>query len=139
MNHSKIIYFICCIFFSQVVLAQSSDGNVQATANSSTIKQEELPQFPGGEVKLTEFVDHTIVYPAKAKRKGNVGTSFISFIVKETGELAEIQTKKGLPGCSECDVEAMRMVKAMPLWIPGRKDGKAIPVQVVLPVRFSLK
>ncbi len=98
-----------------------------------------LPQFPGGESKLQDFISANINYPTRAQKKGNVGTSYISFIVDETGAVANIRIFKGIPGCEACDEEAVRVVKQMPKWEPGKQDDKVVPVQYVLPVKFSLK
>ena len=72
-------------------------------------------------------------------KKGNVGTSYISFIIKKSGEVTNVKTQKGIPSCSSCDEEAMRVVKLMPNWTPGKQQGKEVDVQYVLPIKFSLK
>jgi periplasmic protein TonB len=139
MNHSKIILLLVSLFLSIGSFAQSK---IKSSSLQDTLpfkKPEVLPQFPGGDAKLIEFVSNTIKYPEKAKKKGNVGTSYISFIVKKSGEVASIKTYKGIPGCKPCDEEAIRVVKLMPRWIPGKQEGKAVDVQYVLPVKFSLK
>ncbi len=139
MNHSKIILFLLFVFTSANTFAQSSSKQVAKKDTLPFSKPEVLPQFPGGDEKLIEFVSANIKYPAKAKKKGNVGTSYISFIIKKTGEVADIKTYKGIPGCASCDEEAKRVVKLMPKWIPGKQEGKTVDVQYVLPVKFSLK
>jgi protein TonB len=139
MNHSKIILFLIGVFFTVISYGQSTSKQVAISDTVPFVKPEVLPKFPGGDEKLIEFVSTNIKYPAKAKKKGNVGTSYISFVIKKTGEVADIKTYKGIPGCASCDEEAKRVVKLMPKWIPGKQEGKAVDVQYVLPVKFSLK
>jgi protein TonB len=139
MNHSKIILFFFSLLLSVGSFAQTKVKQAAAADTLPFVKPEVLPQFPGGDAKLIEFVSSNIKYPEKAKKKGNVGTSYISFIVKKSGEVASIKTYKGIPGCSPCDEEAIRVVKLMPKWIPGKQEGKVVDVQYVLPVKFSLK
>ncbi len=139
MNHSKIIFLFLFILSGQFSYSQ---GKSTSSAHSDTLSvshPEVLPSFPGGEMKLMEFIASNIHYPEKAKRKGNVGTAYLSFIVKESGEVTAIKTQKGIPGCKSCDEEAMRVVAAMPKWSPALKAGKAVAVQYILPVKFSLK
>lgn len=139
MNHSKIILVLLFQFFALLSYAQKNERIVALKDTVPFSKPEVLPKFPGGDDKLIEFVATNIKYPARAKKKGNVGTSYISFIVKKTGEVANIKTYKGIPGCASCDEEAIRVVKMMPKWTPGKQGGKAVDVQYVLPVKFSLK
>ena len=139
MNHTKIILFSCLLFGAVPINAQNKSKQVSVQDTVPFSKPEVLPQFPGGDAKLIEFVSSNIKYPAKAKKKGNVGTSYISFIIKKSGEVAQIKTYKGIPGCASCDEEAMRVVKLMPKWIPGKQEGKVVDVQYILPVKFSLK
>ena len=139
MNHSKIILFILFLLLNASVFSQNKAKQVNIQDTVPFSKPEILPQFPGGDNKLIEFVSSNIKYPARAKKKGNVGTSYISFIIKKTGEVASIKTYKGIPGCASCDEEAMRVVKLMPKWIPGKQEGKSVDVQYILPVKFSLK
>ena len=139
MNHPKIILFVLINILATAVFAQSKSKQVTMKDTVPFIKPEVLPQFPGGDTKLMDFVSANIKYPAKAKKKGNVGTSYISFIIKKSGEVASIKTYKGIPGCASCDEEAIRVVKLMPKWIPGKQEGKVVDVQYILPIKFSLK
>lgn len=139
MNHSKIILLLCFQFIALFSFAQKNEKIVPLKDTVPFSKPEVLPKFPGGDDKLIEFVAANIKYPAKAKKKGNVGTSYISFIVKKTGDVANIKTYKGIPGCASCDEEAIRVVKMMPKWSPGKQGGKPVDVQYILPVKFSLK
>jgi protein TonB len=139
VNHSKItlIFLFVCIAVS--AFAQTNGVAKTARDTMPFMKPQILPKFPGGDAGLIEFMSVNIKYPEKAKKKGNVGTSYISFIISKSGKVTDIKTYKGIPGCGPCDEEAKRVVRMMPEWVPGKQDGKAIDVQYVLPVKFSLK
>ncbi|MFH1320748.1 MAG: TonB family protein [Bacteroidota bacterium] len=97
---------------------------------------EKMPQFPGGEEKLQEYLKSSLIYPDSAKEKGLEGIVYVTFIVKADSSLDSIKVLKGIG--TECDKEALRVVKAMPKWMPGEQMGKPVPVQFNLPVRFKL-
>jgi protein TonB len=99
---------------------------------------EEEAQFPGGRSAMMKFMSENLRYPQVAVEQDIQGKSYLQFIVLETGELTDIKVKRGIPGCPECDAEAVRMVKLMPKWIPGKNNGKAVKSYYVLPVTFKL-
>ena len=145
MKNIKYIFVLSLLFLVSYSYAQSSattsQNQQQQVLDSSIIfnKPEVLPEFAGGSNKLMEYISTNIKYPEKAMKKGKIGTSYISFIVDKTGEVKNVSLKKGIQGCAACDEEALRVVKAMPKWIPGKQAGKFVDVQYVLPVQFSLK
>lgn len=98
---------------------------------------EQMPQFPGGQHALMNYLAKTIHYPAAARAQGLSGTVVVSFIVGTDGSISDVKsaTQKG-GGLEE---EAIRAVKLMPKWIPGKQDGKKVTVQYRLPVRFVLQ
>ena len=96
-----------------------------------------MPQFPGGESELLKYVAMTVKYPTKAREKGISGRVFVQFVVETDGSISNIQILRGI--CSVCDQEAYRVVKSMPKWKPGEKDGKKVRVQYVLPINFKLR
>ncbi|MFD2248579.1 energy transducer TonB [Pontibacter ruber] len=98
---------------------------------------EQMPSFPGGESEMMKYLGKNIRYPAAAQRAGVEGLVVLSFVVSKTGEISEIQVVKGLG--AGCDEEAMRVVKTMPKWTPGKQNGREVPVRYTLPVRFTIK
>jgi protein TonB len=98
---------------------------------------EEMPEFPGGTEKLYEFLAKNIKYPQMAKDAGIQGVVFVNFIVYEDGHIGDIKVLRGIGG--GCDEEAIRVVKKMPKWKPGKQRGKAVRVSFNLPIRFVLK
>jgi TonB family protein len=114
----------------------------RANANSAEKKEpflvvEQMPEFPGGEEKLYKYLQKNIQYPDSAKVKGIQGTVYVRFIVDDQGKISEVTLLRGIGG--GCDEEAMRVVKLMPDWIPGKQNGKAIPVYFTLPIKFTLQ
>ena len=98
---------------------------------------EEMPAFPGGEAKLMEYVGKNIKYPQIARETGIQGRVFIGFVVEPDGSVSNVKLLRGIGG--GCDEEAMRVVKNMPKWKPGKQRGKAVRVQYMLPVNFRLQ
>lgn len=98
---------------------------------------EEMPSFPGGEGKLMEYVGKNIKYPQIARETGIQGRVFVNFVVEPDGSVSNVTVLRGIGG--GCDEEAMRVVKNMPKWKPGKQRGKAVRVQYMLPVNFRLQ
>ena len=97
---------------------------------------EEMPEFPGGAEKFMEYLSSNIKYPEEAKEKGISGRVFIQFVVEKDGSVSNVKVMKGIGG--GCDEEAVRVVKAMPKWKPGKQKGKPVRVNYILPVSFKL-
>ena len=98
---------------------------------------ENMPSFPGGEAKLFEYLGKNIKYPAMAKDAGIQGIVYVNFVVYEDGSIKDVKVLRGIGG--GCDEEALRVVKSMPKWTPGKQRGKAVRVSYNLPIRFTLK
>lgn len=98
---------------------------------------EEMPEFPGGMSKLSEYLAKNIKYPQMARETGVKGRVFIGFVIEPDGSVSNIQVLRGIGG--GCDEEAMRVVKSMPKWKPGKQRGKAVRVSYNLPVNFQLQ
>ena len=98
---------------------------------------EEMPAFPGGEAKLMEYVTKNIKYPQIARETGIQGRVFVGFVVEPDGSVSNVKVLRGIGG--GCDEEAMRVVKSMPKWKPGKQRGKAVRVSYMLPVNFKLQ
>lgn len=98
---------------------------------------EEMPDFPGGMAKLGEYLAKNIKYPQMAREAGIQGKVFINFVVEKDGSIADVKVMRGIGG--GCDEEAIRVVKSMPKWKPGKQRGKAVRVSYNLPVNFKLQ
>ncbi len=98
---------------------------------------EQMPEFPGGEAKLFEFISSNISYPELARQANIEGNVFIGFVIDKDGSISNARIKKDIGG--GCGREALRVVKSMPKWKPGTQGGKRVRVMYNLPVRFKLK
>ncbi|PCH93722.1 MAG: trypsin [Bacteroidetes bacterium] len=97
---------------------------------------ERMPEFPGGQAALAEFLKKHIAYPASEKLSAKEGIVYISFIVGKDGAIKSI---KILRGVSEAfDKEALRVVKLMPKWTPGERRGSKVDVNFTLPIKFKM-
>ena len=98
---------------------------------------EEMPDFPGGTQKLADYLAKNIKYPQMARESGIQGRGFISFVVEPDGSVSNVNVMRSLGG--GCDEEAVRVVKSMPKWKPGKQRGKPVRVSYILPVNFKLQ
>lgn len=98
---------------------------------------EEMPSFPGGEAKMFEYLANNIRYPQIAKETGISGVVYVNFVVGPDGNISDVKVLRGIGGGT--DEEAIRVVKNMPKWKPGKQRGKPVKVSYNLPIRFSLK
>ncbi len=99
---------------------------------------EEMPEFPGGPAEMMKFIQKNIVYPNSAREAGISGKCFVRFVVNQDGKVSATEILKGVPGCPECDKEALRVIKAMPSWKPGKQNGKEVRVYYQLPINFKI-
>ena len=98
---------------------------------------EQMPYFPGGEVALMRYLSENIKYPPEAAKNNIEGRVIVQFIIDETGEVGEIKVVR--PISEEIDAEAVRVVKTLPKFEPGRQDGEAVSVWYTLPISFKLQ
>jgi protein TonB len=98
---------------------------------------EQMPVFPGGEKELLKWLGENINYPTIAQEQGIQGKVFLRFVVRPDGSVDDVQVVKSLE--PSCDKEAVRAVKKMPKWVPGRQNGNAVNVYYSLPVTFRLQ
>lgn len=98
---------------------------------------ESMPEFPGGEAAMYKFIADIIEYPRLAKETGISGRVFVTFVVEKDGRVTDVQILRGIGG--GCDEEAIRVIKAMPKWTPGKQRGKPVRVQFRMPIKFTLQ
>lgn len=98
---------------------------------------EQMPSFPGGEAALMRYLSKNIKYPPFAEENNIQGRVICSFVVERDGSVSDIRIKRSVD--PSLDKEAMRVVSAMPKWIPGRQNGQMVRVKYTLPVTFRLQ
>jgi len=112
------------------ILKEESDEDVIFTV------VEQQAEFDGGFEAMAKFIAKNMKYPAQARRMGVEGSVFVSFVVDREGNISDPQVIKGIS--ADCDREAIRVVKAMPPWKPGKQNGKPVKSRFVLPIKFRL-
>ena len=98
---------------------------------------EQMPQFPGGPNALFEYLSKNIKYPVVAEENGIQGRVIVTFVVERDGSITDVKVAKSVD--PSLDKEAMRVVKSMPHWIPGKQNGSAVRVKYTVPVTFRLQ
>ena len=98
---------------------------------------ENMPEYPGGETQMYKFISKNIEYPRMAKESGISGRVFVTFVVERDGSVTDVQVLRGIGG--GCDEEAIRVIKAMPKWTPGKQRNKPVRVQYRMPIKFTLQ
>lgn len=116
-------------------LESDSDKKADSMENPVFTVVEEMPEFPGGETALKEFLRTHLQYPVAAKQANISGRVYVRFRVTKEGKLMNIRLMRGIGG--GCDEEAIRVVKMMPLWKPAKQAGKAVEVEYSLVIRFE--
>ncbi|WP_295731299.1 TonB family protein [uncultured Muribaculum sp.] len=94
---------------------------------------EQMPNFPGGEAELMKYISDNIKYPAEIEMQGRV---VVKFVVTKTGKVVEVEVVRGRHPLF--DAEAVRVIKTLPDFIPGKMNGKPVNVWYTLPVSFKL-
>ena len=98
---------------------------------------EQKPEFPGGEAAMYKWLGDNIVYPSAASEEGVQGRVVVEFVVGKDGSISNVKVVR--PRHPALDKEALRVVKAMPKWLPGRNNGQPVKVTYTLPVTFKLQ
>ena len=97
----------------------------------------QMPSFPGGSSALFNYLSANIKYPLVCEENGIQGRVICSFIVEPDGSLSELKVVKSVH--VSLDKEALRLLRSMPSWTPGQKDGAAVRVRYTVPITFRLQ
>jgi TonB family protein len=128
---------------STKILKPKENGQVvkEESRNESEIKPfavvEEMPVFPGGDYALLKYIGEKTIYPETAKAQNVQGKVIIRFCVTAEGGVSQISVLKGVS--PDLDAEAMRVVKTLPVFNPGKQGGKPVPVWYMVPITFTLR
>ena len=98
---------------------------------------EQMPMFPGGDAALMSYLAKNISYPTVAAENGVQGRVVVGFVVERDGSITDVSVLRGVD--PSLDREAMRVVKSMPRWTPGKQNGSAVRVKYQVPVAFRLQ
>jgi periplasmic protein TonB len=137
------LHLICGAAFSQITKPEPELSPKQ----ESVVDEKEEPvydivdepaDFPGGLTALREYMMENLKYPQTALEKELQGRCLLQFYVSKDGSISNIKIKKGVTNCPECDMEAIRLVKSMPRWKPGKIEEKAVNSKFTFTVSFIL-
>lgn len=120
-----------------VVAKPDSKVSKKSEKKQTVAACEKMPQFPGGDVALMNYVRDNLKYPEEAMKSGVQGHVVVKFVVSADGSVASPEIIRSVS--PELDAEAIRVVESMPRWTPGTTDGKPVDAWFTLPVFFRLK
>ena len=98
---------------------------------------DQMPQFPGGEAEMVKYLYQNIKYPENAIKNNVQGRVVVQFVIDKTGQVGDVKVVRSVD--EEVDAEAVRVIKSMPKFEPGRQDGKEVAVWYTLPVSFFIR
>lgn len=98
---------------------------------------EDMPEFPGGELELRKWIAENVKYPAAARENDIKGKVYVRFAVTERGKVDKVSVVRGVHPL--LDEEAVRVIKKLPKWKPGRQRGKPVSVWYTVPINFQLQ
>lgn len=117
------------------VIAQPEPPKEEETKVFDVVEQ--MPSFPGGAGALMQYLSSNIKYPVVAEENGVQGRVVCTFVVEKDGSITDVRVIKSVD--PSLDKEAVRVVKGMPRWIPGKQNGSAVRVKYTVPVTFRLQ
>ena len=130
------------ILMSMMAVLCLMTANAQKTVVSQSKQNiydvvEQMPEFPGGMEALINFLSTNIKYPNDAIKQNVGGRVMVMFVVETDGSISNVRVAKRV--FPSLDAEAIRVVKTMPKWKPGKEKGRLVRVNYTLPVVFSIK
>lgn len=96
-----------------------------------------MPEFPGGMEEMMQYMIQSMKYPKELQEANIAGKVFVRFVVDTEGKVGQVEVVKSLH--EQLDAEAVRVISGMPDWTPGKNDGKAVNVELVLPISYTLE
>jgi TonB family protein len=124
------------LIYNDVVNYSQFGSYIIENADTTYLLVEKQAEYTGGHRQLGTDLTARLKYPKSARRAGEAGVVYVAFTVTKQGTVADAEVVKGFH--IDCDAEALRVVKTLGLWEPGRHRGKKVNSKFVLPIRFSL-
>lgn len=134
-RNGAIMENICYDIYMPLAIGDPLSADVDVNKIYNVVQQP--PTFPGGDAALLKYVATHIKYPESAIKDSIQGVVSLRFVVEADGSVGEVQIAKRLQ--EDCDKEAVRVVKSLPRFIPGKQQGAAVRVWFSLPVGFQMK
>lgn len=112
------------------------DEEPEEVADKIFLFAEHQPSFPGGMKAFYQYIGKKMKYPSKARKMGIEGRVIITFVIDKDGSITDLKLLRGIG--AGCDEEAIRVLKMLPKWNPGKQRGKPVKVQMTIPINFKL-
>ena len=123
----------------EVVIAAPVEAPVEEEEEEVVfVVVESMPEFPGGQQALFKYLSENVKYPVIAQENGIQGRVICQFVVNKDGSIVEVEVVRS-GGDPSLDKEAIRVIKSMPKWKPGKQRGKPVRVKYTVPVNFKLQ
>ena len=123
----------------EVVIAAPVEAPVEEEEEEVVfVVVESMPEFPGGQQALFKYLSENVKYPVIAQENGIQGRVICQFVVNKDGSIVDVEVVRS-GGDPPLDKEAVRVIKSMPKWKPGKQRGKAVRVKYTVPVNFKLQ
>ena len=138
MRRFRLLLLLIGIVVPSFFYAQDKQkGNaVQGSDAEYAFEQLEVkPEFPNGNEGLAKYLSDNIKYPKKALKNSITGKVFVQFVIDKTGKVTNVVAVRGVE--KSLDKEAVRVIKSMPKWKPGMKDGQPVKVKYTIPIIFK--
>ncbi len=134
MKTNFLIFTLLFTLLAAAFSANAQDKNPPETTVFYTV--EEMPEFPGGQSALKDFISQSVNYPEDARKNGIQGRVYVQFVVSKDGSVKDATVIRSVD--PSLDKEALRVVNTMPLWKPGKQRGEAVDVAFTVPITFAL-
>lgn len=132
-----ILLTMMTLCFSAMTWAQKTIVSNEAGPKEEAFDVvEQMPEFPGGMEALIQFMGQNMKYPKDAQKLNKQGRVLVTFIVEKDGRVSNAVVVKSV--WPSLDAEALRLVRAMPKWTPGKQNGKVVRVKFTMPFNFSI-
>jgi protein TonB len=123
----------------EVVIAAPVEAPVEEEEEEVVfVVVESMPEFPGGQQALFKYLSENVKYPVIAQENGIQGRVICQFVVNKDGSIVDVEVVRS-GGDASLDKEAIRVIKSMPKWKPGKQRGKPVRVKYTVPVNFKLQ
>jgi tonB family C-terminal domain len=129
----KFTLFLLLIIMAMPLSAQTVGATDNEPVYNMAMVQQQ-PKFPGGTSEMYKWLGNNIKYPEEAKKEGVSGKVIVDFVITKTGKTDKVRVVRGLH--PTLDQEAVRVIKAMPAWTPGKQNGQPVNVSYTLPITF---
>lgn len=133
----RLLLLLVALLVCGVGRGQSGGGAATVGGEIYTVV-EQNPEFPGGDDALVQWLGTHVQYPERAKEEKLEGRVFVTFVVERDGSISEVRVVAPREEMASLEEEALRVVRTMPKWKPGKVRGKRVRVQFNLPIVFRL-